>query len=330
MAGWRMRSYAVVNRGCGLGGGAGLRADRVTSFLLATVLVAAVAMTVEARIAGVATPYRAARFGSVIAASVELLIAAWLLSRWQQRVAWRVTVVCFIALGAVALGRTVSSATGACGCFGRLEVPPWVAFAIDVGALCLLGWSRSAYWRANVTPMPFAHSIDRKMAAGCLSFALGAAVLSHSTLPSVSVDAGATSADGRTIWLQPEAWLGKTFPILKDLRISSDISRGSWLVVLHRHNCRSCARLLARLQAQTARRTESALALIEMPPFAPSGPLRRVPRGATSGHLDPSIQWNAETPIVLTLNDGIVESYTTDLPRIEVTEHTLEFADHAK
>jgi hypothetical protein len=78
----------------------------------------------------------------------EALLGLWLLSGWAKRPAWLVTVAFFLIVAGFSfyLGLMGQSS---CGCFGRIQVSPWNAFALDVACLATLGWVRPSFRRGE-------------------------------------------------------------------------------------------------------------------------------------------------------------------------------------
>jgi hypothetical protein len=70
----------------------------------------------------------ALRLGSI---EIEALVGLWLLSGWAQQAAWVAVLVLF---GALAGASAYIGLLGheSCGCFGHLEISPWLVCAVDV------------------------------------------------------------------------------------------------------------------------------------------------------------------------------------------------------
>lgn len=68
---------------------------------------------------------------------VEVLLALWLLSGWRRSWAWLATSVTF---GVFALASLYMAWLGrsSCGCFGEVQVSPWITFGIDCAVLAVL------------------------------------------------------------------------------------------------------------------------------------------------------------------------------------------------
>jgi hypothetical protein len=64
----------------------------------------------------------------------EALLGLWLLSGWAKRAAWFFAVAFFLVVAGFSLYLGLMGQSS-CGCFGRIHVSPWNAFALDVACL---------------------------------------------------------------------------------------------------------------------------------------------------------------------------------------------------
>ena len=67
----------------------------------------------------------------------EALVGVWLVSGYAHRIAWLAGVALFTLLAAVSI-YLVAVGQKSCGCFGRVEVSPWVSLALDVTCVAAL------------------------------------------------------------------------------------------------------------------------------------------------------------------------------------------------
>jgi hypothetical protein len=122
---------------------------------------------------------------------------------------------------------------------------------------------------------------------------------------------GYFQGNAHTVLLEPEKWVGKRLPLLKHIDIGDELAHGHWLLVLYRHDCPKCEKLIPRFeQAAIAATRESAMArfvLVELPPYAESG-VGPVSRGSPCrlGRLSETKKWVVTTPTTLSLEAGIV------------------------
>jgi len=78
----------------------------------------------------------------------EALLGLWLLSGWAKRTAWVFAVAFFLVVAGFSLYLGLMGQSS-CGCFGRIQVSPWSAFALDVACLAVLGLCRPSFRRAE-------------------------------------------------------------------------------------------------------------------------------------------------------------------------------------
>jgi hypothetical protein len=109
---------------------------------------------------------------------------------------------------------------------------------------------------------------------------------------------------GNLVVLEPEKWVGRRWPLLEYVDQRAELSVGRWQVVLYHHECPRCQAVLERLAD-----VRGHLALVEVPPHG--GPPANAPPGAHLARLSETREWFVETPLVLTLRDGIVEGVSS-------------------
>jgi hypothetical protein len=68
---------------------------------------------------------------------IEIVLGLWLLSGLAPRAAWLASLV-FFTLGAAANLYMAFEGQRSCGCFGRVEVSPWLSLTLDVAAVAAL------------------------------------------------------------------------------------------------------------------------------------------------------------------------------------------------
>jgi hypothetical protein len=116
-------------------------------------------------------------------------------------------------------------------------------------------------------------------------------------------------AVGSLVVLEPETWKGKAFPLTRHIDVGKQLTRGEWLVILHRHDCPKCQAAL-RENEQSASSPASPsqsrrIALIELPPY---GSPHDAPIPGILGRLSDRFDWFVEVPVKIVLIDGIVQS----------------------
>jgi hypothetical protein len=245
---------------------------------------------------------------------VEFLLGVWLLSGLFRRAAWWAALACFSAFAPVALFKALSGERD-CGCFGAVEVNPWLTAALDAAAVAAL-----LAFRPRPTP-------DRRPGGQALHAAAAAALAAAVAVPSSIAMArsapAAVSAGGdllgnsRYVVLEPETWVGGPFPLLKHIDCKDNLSTGNWLVVLYRHDCSHCVESIPGYEEKAMGRAGSGapgIVLVAVPPYAAPGedPVR-ADTACRRGRLRPSRSWFVDTPAEIELAAGKVTA--ARLPR---------------
>jgi hypothetical protein len=85
---------------------------------------------------------------------VEALVAIWLVSGYARRGAWLAGVVLFAILATVS-AYLAWNGQASCGCFGRVEVSPWVSLVLDaVCVVALVATRPTGQWLSTNTLLP--------------------------------------------------------------------------------------------------------------------------------------------------------------------------------
>ncbi|HUY90943.1 MAG TPA: MauE/DoxX family redox-associated membrane protein [Pirellulales bacterium] len=236
------------------------------------------------------------------AVGAETLTALWMLSRIRPGWSKIAAILLFSIFLCVSITRGLAGAES-CGCFGALRVDPWLMAGVDAAVLALL---------FSVSAPAAARRASVATILAYLGSSLAAAASLHVVISRSSEDGVLALAGGEIVVLTPEAWLGKSFPLLAFLPDAEELSAGPWRAILYHSDCPKCRALIAqyaeRLEPNSTAnqsRLRGRVALIEMPPFsAPRGPVD----GAPFVHLRlrDSERWVVETPTELDLMDGIV------------------------
>ena len=252
------------------------------------------------------------RWFLIVTVEGEVGLGLWLLSGLYRRLAWAAALICFSGFAAVTLYEALTG-QASCGCFGKVEVNPWYTFALDLAVIAALVLFRPAKHPARVHRTAY-----RLTWGGILALVLAAApvamvVASRAAIGS-SDETGITVGVGSIVLLEPEKWPGKGLPILKNIDVRDHLTKGSWTLVLYRHDCPHCMEEVPKYE-RWAREHAGDLdaphvALIEMPPYGipivKPDPGDVVSLSPLRGRLDDTKEWFVQTPVVLSLRDGIV------------------------
>jgi len=239
------------------------------------------------------------RWFLILTVEYELLLGIWLLSGWRRRDAWRIALFSFAVFACVTLYKALSG-EASCGCFGQIEVSPWITLVLDLAIVAsLLIW-----WPATArVPLQANQQFKRLIATLALAALLGgpAGYLMANYTPAALADDGDIFGDSEFVVLEPETWVGKPFPLLNYIDIGDQLSAGEWVVVLYRHDCPHCVEELPkyeRLARESADDPDAPrVALIEMPSYAPpSHDPVPIDTACVRGKLDDSREWFVQTP----------------------------------
>ena len=231
----------------------------------------------------------------------ELFFGLWLVWGAYPWLTWRLAIGCFSVFACAALYQAFSG-WSSCGCFGKLKANPWFTAGFDVLAVAAL-----MAWRPGEKARRTSRAEWRRLAGAVgLTVLLGlpGGYFMARYTPAALAHDGSLAGSSHFVVLEPETWIDKPFPLLKYIDISEQLARGDWLVMLYHHDCPSCLREIPRYERLAASRPT---ALVEMPPYAPSG---LGPVAASSpcvrGRVADVREWFVETPAELMLKDGIV------------------------
>ena len=255
----------------------------------------------------------------------ELLFALWLLSSllpspfgrgaggegsFQQGGAggegfltWLTSLVLFSALACVSLYKALSG-HATCGCFGTIEVNPWYALTLDAAIVVSL-----LVFRPPTICVPGVFPVQFSTRAGlvCLIWLVfgGYAGFRASVAETAALsDAGEIIGEGDVVVLEPEKWVGKRFPLIEYMDIRADVREGEWAVLLYHHNCPKCLETIEELPRIAQRLGGARAAAIEVPPI--SGGVLTTKPGVVLGRLSDSVAWRVMTPVLVSLQNGIV------------------------
>lgn len=100
-------------------------------------LIAAAGLKAWPLVTGQAVESQAASLGKLILIQGEILLALWMISGISAAWAFRVGMVFFAGAACVNL-RSIWLGEVSCGCFGKVEVPPWVSLGINAVAIAAM------------------------------------------------------------------------------------------------------------------------------------------------------------------------------------------------
>ncbi len=205
-----------------------------------------------------------------------------------------------------------------CGCFGAIQVNPWITLVMDVTffVLLLICGRREPRLALGAT-IP----TSRVVVAGIwslLSVALAFGLPSPASPSpeqsegSESIVSGAGSLPSDGYYLPDyESWIGRPFADLEvaawSRGLPSDLTAGQQYVILYRKDCEHCHELLALYFSESLEWPTTAIAVPERSGW-PTENIQPFPCAECRlAELPAGIDWFFATPVLIRLGDGIVE-----------------------
>ncbi|HEY3319897.1 MAG TPA: MauE/DoxX family redox-associated membrane protein [Planctomycetota bacterium] len=310
-----MPSEAAARRGCvaketiqeGRTAQRALDTHRVIGILLATVLLTAATMKAYhlATSPLMQNSLIASRWVLIALVEFEFVLALCLVGGLWRRLTWQVSILCFTVF-ACASAYKVWHGDLSCGCFGKAEVPPSYTLTLDLLFLIAL---------VMCPPRNIKMRVQRWR--GATVAVLGLFLCTSSALVMALARPAQLSTDGELIGkspfvlLEPTQWVGGRFPLLRHIKISEDLAKGAWIIVLYDRSCPHCQLAMPKYRKITEELAgldnSPRVALVEVPPYR-SPELQ--PRGErpmwAHGRLDNVREWFLQAPVELFVVDGQV------------------------
>ncbi|MBQ3822899.1 MAG: hypothetical protein II807_07615 [Thermoguttaceae bacterium] len=232
--------------------------------------------------------------------------AIWLLGGLFPKFTRIATALLFTFFAAVSLSKGLHG-LDSCGCFGAKRVNPYVTFSLDAVIVLL---STFCAFTAGSSPSvseskPGRARLIATLAASCaVSAAFGATVLYmlETRAPVALLEQDQKIKRGASVILDANLWIGKPFPLAPFCAEGKRLSTGRWLVMIHRIDCSECRRAFP-IVLKAAKEENLPLALVNIDPETEVDAEGDV---ALNDRLSPGYRWFAETPVVFTLDEGIV------------------------
>jgi hypothetical protein len=222
--------------------------------------------------------------------AVEGILSIWLLSGYRWPLLRMALAAWFAALAGAS---TVKILRGedSCGCFGAVQVSPWITLGIDAAALVALGLATSG-------------SFGALRRAGLIAAQLAIVAM----LGFVALALRAPTESSGLVSLEPSDWIGKPWPLMQYVDRRDAISRGKWVVLLYTPQCRNCMAAIEEYDDLSATWRAKSLgahvALIDV--TASTSEADAANFSALSGNLNAPPGWLIHTPTIVLLKDGAV------------------------
>ncbi|MDO5308643.1 MAG: hypothetical protein Q4G03_04010 [Planctomycetia bacterium] len=247
------------------------------------------------------------RFLATVAAYFEATFAIWLLFGFLPRITRLASAALFLLFSSISFYKGISGASS-CGCFGEVEVNPWVTFGIDVVLLVLCVVARvpkkphDSFDTLRQLALPYLLLTSAILVSMTLTIMAGRASSPQNAL----VDERQNLSSGSAILLDANLWLGRRCPIIRYCPLEKELESGTCLVMLGREDCRVCADKLPEIKEFALKRNEPLykINLDAKEVFFSSE--KHEDEDLTVGYLTPAAEWVGRTPQVFELKDGIV------------------------
>lgn len=252
------------------------------------------------------------RFVLEFSIAVELIVVGvMLLLPGLARLAGIVMLGSFlpVLIGDVALGAS------SCGCFGAIQIPPWVTLTTDLAFLAALIFLDRG---VQALKTPRALPTWRIIAVGLWTI-LSVAVAFGCTRSGNSADsakgqAAAIAASGPAEgYYLPDyaAWQGRRFLDLDVaawiLGLPEDLELGQHYVLFYRVDCEHCHELMELFFADEIAPPATAVAVPEKAGFPAVGLQPFVCGSCRLAELPAGVDWFMQTPVLVKLTEGVVE-----------------------
>jgi len=214
-----------------------------------------------------------------------------------------------ILFGDVAMG------AASCGCFGAVEMPPWVTLSTDLFFLaCLVFLARGVQSLKMSRTLPTWRVVavaGWSVASVAVAFGLtagGTSVAVEEETAAVVAPSGPTEG-----YYLPEydAWVGQSFTEL-DLAswirdLPEDLDQGQQYLLFYRLDCEHCHELMEVFFADRAPLPTTAVAIPERDGFPSEGVQPFACGECRRADLPTGIDWFFATPVLVRLADGVVQ-----------------------
>jgi len=320
------------------------RANQIVMFIAGAVLVLAAGLKVHQLLT---EPILSKGFWEswlffVIQIPLEFGLGIWLCCGLFKKAGWLLGTIGYGFFCVVTLYKAVTG-EASCGCFGTVDVNPWLTFAmIDVPLFILLLIFRPKGEKLLPPPWP------------SVKHFFGVAIPTAILLPAIVLISVFNRVPEDKIWLEkpdntsvvkpivkptvepndantaknPQAEantpaVAGQVPMLQYIDIADKLNKGIFVVLLYHHNCPNCREAIPKYDkiSRELGNDEGSIrfAFVEVPPYGPADK-DPVPADtiALKGKLDTSKKWFFETPVIVLINNGYLLKYwQTNAPELD-------------
>ena len=254
----------------------------------------------------------------------ELVIGLWLIWGGTARTAAQITIAMFLVFTGVSAYRGLHGAAS-CGCFGPVQVNPWITVTLDLFVILIMSWSLRG--TKSGAPRRAGPGALRNLTALLLVVALvwlGLWARRYWRPAYLHADGRITGGNG-LLFTTPPGWYRRYMPLRRFIVDpgspggAAQINHGRWLVIIYYHQCPECRQAIAGL-ARRYRRNKPAnirIALLQIPPWGHL-PRQLAPAGWLRLKLSRRFTWriNPGIPSMIDLKDGKVTGVRVYAPGV--------------
>ena len=179
----------------------------------------------------------------------ELFLALWLFAGIWPTKSFVLALLCFFVFASVSFIKAISGETN-CGCFGSVEVHPWLTFALSTTIVIALVATRPtvhagsfAQGIAIAPPWRFGMVLAIWIVMGIpAAIAMGNGHFAKLSLT------GDFIGSSDIVPLEPYTWVGNKFAVAKHIDIGDKLTNGVWIVLFFKHGCGSCKEAVTQYQ----------------------------------------------------------------------------------
>ncbi len=253
------------------------------------------------------------RWFNIFVVEFELLFGIWLVFGMLQKLTWIASVALFSIFATVSALKGISG-EASCGCFGKVTINPWLTAGFDLAVVGLLIWVRLRMKTTFVfRAKNWAVLINLLLAWMMIALPLGWTMATFE--PSTATVDGRISGTSNAVILNPVEWLNQDWPILDFVETDKNLRSGRWVIILYGADCHQCHQYVMawkNSQFPVSERQGERVLMLEMS-GNPENEFKKTL--ATEpflwGNLSYDKQWYVKTPVVLLLQDGVVERIWT-------------------
>jgi hypothetical protein len=244
-----------------------------------------------------------ARWFNIFVVEFELFFGIWLIFGMLPKLTWSVSVGLFSIFSIVSFYKVISGERS-CGCFGEVSVNPWFTMLFDLLVIGLLVYLRPNKSSADKLKYFFYHYNSRLILCIGVFVLLGCTVYSWIVQKTYErLEHFGQILENHVVQLNPESWIGKEFPLRDYIVEGQEIMQRKWTILLVRPGCEHCAKVKTQL-IQNSKQNQISVAFLDI---ASKISQPNISEKIRNNRLVSEVTWVVNTPVVLVLQDGIVQ-----------------------